>query len=567
MKKLYMMAILLFSLTAACSTPTAPTATPEPPPTSTPLPPTAQPTAPPAEQSPLLPAVQGDLFSTSGMCTACHTQMIDAAGNDVSTDTFWRASMMANASRDPYWQASVRGEVISNPDYGAIIEDKCATCHTPMARFTATVAGGSTALLDGGFLDAENSLHALAIDGVSCNLCHQIMDVNFGEPESYSGGYAIDTELPAGERLAYGPYVVGKNLAQIMQSASGFIPQQGLHVKESEICATCHTLYTPYVDEAGQIAGEFPEQMPYLEWLHSDYVAQQSCQDCHMPAAQGGVRLSITGGPLREPFFQHVFVGGNAYMLGMMGTYGEEMDVTASKSQFAAKAASVVEQLQQRTATVALEEVTLSDTELTARVVVESAVGHKFPSGFPARRTWLHLTVQDAAGQVVFESGAVQPNGAIVGNDNDADPEAFEPHYQIIDDPEQVQIYEAIMEDTTGRATTTLLRGAGYAKDNRLLPVGFDKATAHADVGVYGGAAEDGDFLGGGDTVLYRVDVGDAQGPFTVTAKLLYQSIGYRWADNLRRYDSPESRAFLNYYDTIPNLPVRIASATAEVGD
>ncbi|MFZ5915320.1 MAG: hypothetical protein ACOYZ7_00120 [Chloroflexota bacterium] len=564
MKKLCMLVILILCLTAACSTPAAPTATPETPPTPTPLPPTALPTTRPAEQVPPLPVERGDLFSASGVCTVCHTQMIDAAGNDVSTDTFWRASMMANSSRDPYWRASVRGEVISNPDYRAVIEDKCATCHTPMARFTATAAAGQAALLDDGFFSTANDLHALAIDGVSCNLCHQIMATNLGTPESYSGGYAIDTELPAGERLAYGPYVVGKNLVQIMQSASGFIPQQGLHVEESELCATCHTLYTPYVDEAGQIAGEFPEQMPYLEWLHSDYAAQRSCQSCHMPPAQGGVRLSITGGPQREPFYQHTFVGGNAYMLSILGAFGQDMAVTASKTQFADKAERIVEQLQQRTATVAVEAVTLSGSELTAQVVVESAVGHKFPSGFPARRAWLHLMVQDAAGQVVFESGAVQPSGAIVGNNNDTDPAAYEPHYQEISASDQVQIYEAIMEDTMGRATTTLLRGAGYAKDNRLLPLGFDKATADADIGVYGGAAEDEDFLGGKDVVLYRVDVGDAQGPFTVTARLLYQSIGYRWADNLRRYDSPESQAFLSYYDTIPNLPALIASATVQ---
>ena len=56
-----------------------------------------------------------------------------------------------------------------------------------------------------------------------------------------------------------------------------------------------------------------------------------------------------------------------------------------------------------------------------ADIRVENIVGHKFPTGYPSRRTWLHLTVRDAAGRVVFESGALNPNGSITGNDNDAD--------------------------------------------------------------------------------------------------------------------------------------------------
>ena len=42
---------------------------------------------------------------------------------------------------------------------------------------------------------------------------------------------------------------------------------------------------------------------------------------------------------------------------------------------------------------------------LTVDVLVESQVGHKLPSGFPSRRVWLHLIVQDANGGVVFELG------------------------------------------------------------------------------------------------------------------------------------------------------------------
>jgi hypothetical protein len=121
------------------------------------------------------------------------------------------------------------------------------------------------------------------------------------------------------------------------------------------------------------------------------------------------------------------------------------------------------------------------------------------------------------------------------------------------------------MGDTEGQVTTTLLRGAGYLKDNRLLPTGLDKESAPADIAVYGEALEDPDFVAGGDRVQVRVSLGDAQGPFTVSAELLYQAIGYRWADNLRGFDAQEVADFLRYYDAVPNTPLLVAGATAQV--
>jgi len=89
---------------------------------------------------------------------------------------------------------------------------------------------------------------------------------------------------------------------------------------------------------------------------------------------------------------------------------------------------------------------------------------------------------------VVFESGALQPDGSIAGNDNDVDATRFEPHYSVIDRPDEVQIYESIMGDAQGRVTTGLLSAINYRKDNRLLPDGFDKQTAAAEVAVRGEA-------------------------------------------------------------------------------
>ncbi len=155
-----------------------------------------------------------------------------------------------------------------------------------------------------------------------------------------------------------------------------------------------------------------------------------------------------------------------------------------------------------------------------------------------------------ARGRSCSSRARCAPDGSIVGNDNDADPARFEPHYAEVASGDQVQIYESVMVDRADAVTTGLLRGVRYVKDNRLLPRGFDKSTAAAEVAVHGEAATDADFVAGGDRVRYRVALGAAaRGPLRVVAELLYQSIGYRWAENLRGYDSDETRRFVRFYD------------------
>ncbi len=527
-----------------------------------------QPTAPVVDtqgQGLPLVSIRDTLFNGSGNCAVCHTQMTDMTGQDVSTDRLWRATMMANAARDPYWQASVRREVLSNPQFKDVIEDKCSTCHMPMARFTDLSQGSQGLMLDQGYLDPAHARHQLAIDGVSCTLCHQVQEDNFDTMESFSGGYAIDEDTPTGERLIYGIYGSRPGQSRIMQGVSGFVPVLGLHIEESALCGTCHNLYTPYLDESDQVAGEFPEQMVYSEWLNSAYVDQQSCQGCHMPEAQGGVQISNTGGPRQSPFFQHFFVGGNLYIPKVFQAHGDEMSVTASNEQFATTIENVEAKLTTETATLAIENATLQDGKLGFEVILESQVGHKFPAGFPSRRAWLHVTVLDASGAVVFESGGSDETGAILENDNDQDPMKYEPHYSVIETSEQVQIYEAIMADTKGEMTTVLLRGSGYIKDNRILPLGFEKTAVMEDIAVKGAAVDDVDFLAGGDRVQYLVDLASTSGPFTIQVELLYQTIGYRWAINLQGYNSLETERFVNYYNEMPNLPFLVVSVESTI--
>jgi hypothetical protein len=115
-----------------------------------------------------------------------------------------------------------------------------------------------------------------------------------------------------------------------------------------------------------------------------------------------------------------------------------------------------------------------------------------------------------------------------------------------------VQVFEPIMADHAGAVTTGLLAAVRYLKDNRLLPHGFDKATAGRDIAIIGGAALDADFTGGGDRVRLNAPVGNANGPFTVEVELLYQPVGYRWAQNLEAYKAAtEPARFQGYFSAM----------------
>ena len=532
----------------------------------------AIPAAAPAQEGAPTPLPQ--MFRTGSVCMGCHNGMVTPAGEDISMGTDWQASMMANAARDPYWHAAVRREATDHPEASAAIQNECSTCHMPMAAYRAHAGGGQSTVFGhlpiGGRPGVKVPTRAdrMAADGVSCALCHQIGPQALGTEESFVGGFVVDQTTLAGGRTIWGPFAVDAGRSQMMHSATGYLPEQGDHVGTSELCATCHTLYTHALDDEGEPAGELPEQVPYLEWEHSAYPDRgTSCQDCHMPVVQDSVPVTGVLGRPRANVNRHVFRGGNFFMLRMLARYAGELGVAAPARDLDAAARQTVDHLGARSARLAVESARVEGGTLTAEVAVRNLAGHKLPTAYPSRRVWLHVTVADRNGETVFESGAFRADGSIVGNDNDADGSTFEPHHEVISGADQVQVYEAIMEDFRGEVTTGLISAVQFVKDSRLLPEGFDKASAGEDVAVQGAAADDPDFAAGGDRTTYRVDVSGAEGPFRVEARLRYQPIAHRWARNLEGYDAMETNRFSRYYRSMAaSSAVELARAAATAG-
>jgi cytochrome c551/c552 len=528
------------------------------------VPPAVASVMPPTFNLAALTTATSDRFAGSGLCASCHradtetdpdTNFDTVTGEQVDLTADWAGSMMANSARDPYFHAVLSAEMAANPTHAGSIQGKCLTCHAPMAAYEAKVAGNSLTLAD-----LESGVHSeLGKDGVSCVLCHRIEGSNLGPSgESYAGNFIIGNETGSARKI-YGPYT---NVAtDPMIRRVNFTPAYGKHVRDSALCGTCHNLTTEAIDPVSQeLTGiQFPEQMPYKEWLASSYNSStnpKSCQSCHMPETVGGVRLSNTG-PTRtqSPFGKHHFVGANAFMLTMLKNNREttnSLGLVADPSAFEAAIVRTRNNLTQNAARLEANPCR-KDNMLTVPVTITNLAGHKFPTSYPNRRAWLHVKVTDGTGRTVFESGNYGADGEIVGLDLD-----YEPHYDTITRPDQVQVYETVMGDVRDNQTRRLMHAARYLKDNRILPAGMSPDETDTDIRVVG-IGSDANFVGGSDRVTYSIDTTGYTGPFKVTAELLYQSVPPRDVAALS-YVTSQITSFKAMYAAADKAPERVAS-------
>jgi hypothetical protein len=492
----------------------------------------------------------GTFFRTSDRCVACHNGLTTSSGEDISIGFQWRASIMANSSRDPYWQGSVRRESIDHPESKQAIEDECSICHMPAVRMTDRDAGRHTPLFSRLPLKKFPKGDRAAADGVTCSVCHQIEKTGLGTDATFVGNVVIAKPVQNDLRPEYGPFDIDKGHETVMHSSTAtYFPTRGDHMRDAGLCGSCHTLYTAALGPKGEKLAKFPEQMPFQEWQHSDYATKQTCQDCHMPVVKEGVAVTALYGQPREGMHRHVFVGSNFVMEGMLQDHRDELATEALPEEMDAAMKRTTEFLRTEAAKVTITRVDAMPNRLVVDVHVENLGGHKLPTAYPSRRAWLHVAVTDSHGSVVFESGGLNPDGSIVGNDNDENPLKFEPHYREITSSQEVEIYEPILKDSQGKVTTGLLHAVGYLKDNRLLPRGFEKGTAIKDIAVVGEAANDPGFTDSGSSVRYLVSTRNATGPFKVEAELWFQPIGFRWAHNLARYKAKEPQRMVRYYE------------------
>jgi len=506
------------------------------------------------------PIDSGEYFLSSSSCMGCHgydpagIASVDLQGNDVNLVDDWQASMMALSGIDPFWRAKVRHEVLTNPSHSTELQTFCTSCHAPMGRFNAYFKGQSTYTLD----DLQQD--SLGLGGIGCLACHSIKDEDLGA--LFSGQIPYDST-----HKAYGPFA-GPVLGP-MQLYEGFDPVYGPHMSESRSCSPCHTLVTNTVNLNGQPTGQkFVEQATFHEWLNSKFPQENTeCQTCHMPKIEDPVKLAVgyISIPARSPFNLHKFSGANSFMVDLIRQYKNQLGVNVAEERFNETIADILHTLTTNTAKIKLFIEELSSTQgAILSVEVENLAGHKFPSGYPARRAVLQFWIKDVnSGQILFSSGLIDSGGEIIGITSNV-----EPHHDTISQPSQAQIYEFIMADVNGNRTTVLERAAFTLKDNRLPPKGFTQTHPVYDtVKIVGVPPHDVNFNrkngvegSGTDKVFYKVMLPSEFSIISIYAKLVYQPLPPAWMDEMFVWSAPEIDLWKNMYLSADKKPVIVAS-------
>lgn len=515
----------------------------------------------PAWRGPRRPTAHNEVFATGDGCAMCHSNadganaLRSATGEDVAPYDLWVGSVMAQSFRDPYWRATVQKEIAADPASGDDVQALCTRCHAPMVHHSRRLAGLGPRPV------AAMVEDPLARDGVSCTVCHQIPADGLGTEISLDGKLRIGKD-----RVIYGPFAEPSGMP--MRNMARYEPTHGQHVQQAALCGSCHTLRTAHA------GAEFPEQTPFFEWRNSVFsdergrtAESRTCQECHMPDVG---RMRIARNPMgrdfaiapREPVRGHGFVGGNAFLLDLLAANREALGVLAPVESLQKTARATRRQLAVDTIALSVAPIVRENGELRFSVRIENRTGHKFPTGYPARRAWLHVQVR-GGGETWFESGGFTSDGRIAGI---ADP-LHVPHPARISSPDQVAVYELVAHDEHGVPTTHLTKMSQRGKDTRLLPKGWRADGPHAAETSPVGIAGDADFGAGGDTVAFAIPCGEHPAAATVVAWVHYQTIPPHWADALRGVEAPECKAFVQMYDAADKTPETVGVVVRNEGN
>ncbi|MBN8680138.1 MAG: hypothetical protein J0M29_18080 [Chitinophagales bacterium] len=504
------------------------------------------------------------LFPTSLSCNGCHghdpnmVAFITSTGEDVNIYDDWRSTMMANSARDPFWRAKVSHEMLVNPAHSLELQDKCTSCHAPAGHYQAKLKEQQPHY---GLADLYSD--SLGLDGVTCQACHAQSPKLIGS--LHSGNINFDTNYI---RVAYGPYKFV--FAPPMHNFVGITPEFGEHIGNAGLCASCHTLITNTADLNGNNTGStFIEQATYHEWLNSRYDESHdniSCQNCHMPQIPDPVVISANYAFLfaKYPFGLHELAGANVTMLRLMKDNRQALGIPAEAAHFDSTIAATLRMLQQKSVDLTLKTEDANGDTMHFSLKLQNKAGHKFPSGYPARRAWVEFEVSTTDGQMIFHSGKMNPDYTIAGENSQ-----FEPHHSVISSEEQVQIYEMVPVDVESNFTNVLERCFLTIKDNRLPPQGFKSNDPVYDTTRIIGLGNDKDFNlfanltegSGADVLHFKLPNQQFSGYLNVRARVWYQSLPPKWMAPIFAYSSPEIDAFKAMFDATDQSPILVAEA------
>ncbi|MBN2507400.1 MAG: hypothetical protein JXQ71_11965 [Verrucomicrobia bacterium] len=477
------------------------------------------------------PLEHGLELANSASCATCHGHYNASHEPYVN----WQGSMMSHGSRDVIFRANM---VIANqdaPDSG----DLCLRCH--LARGWL---GGRSVPTDGsGMLPPDG-------DGVTCDLCHRMVDPVWKPGISPNADSNILAALTfRGTNQGNGMFVIDPSATQRGPFGDADAPHTFLASpfhRSAALCGTCHDVSNPaftrdaqgnYATNAFDTTGTnfsphfmAPVERTYSEWLASDYNTPDgvyapefagnkpdgrvaTCQDCHMRDVSGhGCNTNLAAGaPYRTDLPLHDLTGGSTW-LPLLLTNLHPAEVNPGAIQAGVARAT---ELLGHAADLALS---LSGGQL--KVTVTNNTGHKLPTGYPeGRRIWLNVKFYDAATNLLGESGAYDPETGVLSHDAQA--KIYEVH------PALATNLATLLGMAPGPSFHFVLNNVIY-DDNRIPPRGFTNAAFEAFGGAPAGYGyADGQYW---DDTFYALPAGTMR----AEARLYYQSTSKEFIEFLR---------------------------------
>ena len=465
------------------------------------------------------PLMTNALIQSADNCFFCHSQFPDV-GLPIDAEPWfnWAGTMMANSARDPLFWACL---TIANQD-APESADLCLRCHTP----GAWLEGRSTPT-DGSMVGGGSGEHPQDFEGVTCHVCHRMVnpvyvpgsspaadqlildeledDPVFGNlipPQPHTATYVIDPE-----DVRRGPFDLVPGFPFHLWAKSPF------H-KSSNLCGTCHDvsnplfvksgdLYLPAADSLGHPSQDkyemFPLERTFSEWEQSQFAnggvprtggfanfggalppeaLLSSCQDCHMPDIESRGCIIDTQSNVHPDMPQHAFAGGNTWVMRAAKFLYEDGDPPLNDHVFEDQFAnpSLTDEMIEASisrATAMLRNAADVDLEVLGsnlRVRITNYSGHKLPTGYgEGRRMWINVKYFNSSEQLIQEHGeyGFGPAGTAILNTGDTKV------YEL------KQGLDANMAALTGKPqgeSFHFVLNNQIILDNRIPPVGFTNA-------------------------------------------------------------------------------------------
>lgn len=465
-------------------------------------------------------------ITTPEECSLCHGGYDQAVEPTFSA----RGSMMRYASVDPVFEAALEIANMDAPESG----DLCLRCHIPNGWLV-----GNSNPTDGRRMTPEQKV------GVSCDLCHRMVDPYYEEGASP----AVDEQILANLEGVPTEFVLAQYVVDPDVEGRRGPFDDALYIhnwyyspfhQDSAFCGTCHDVSNPAfsrnpdgtysANTFDQPASEFGAhqiksvERTYSEWYYSEYNSAEgvyapqfggnktkvsTCQDCHMRDVSGK-GCNFPGAPDRDDLPLHDLSGGSTWMLSIMNQIEPAAPVAALQAGV----------LRARYMLQNAAELALAEDGGQLGITITNNTGHKLPTGYPeGRRMWINVKFYDAEDTLIGESGAYDTESAELTLDAEAKvyegvPAISEELAPVVGLPAGTP-FHFVLNDT-------------WLKDNRIPPRGFTNANyAYIGAAPVGAVYADGQYW---DTTTYEIPAGAARAEVAV----YYQSLSKEYIEFLR---------------------------------